>query len=40
MKKRRKTHKKRDYEVLIYTILGVTALIAFAIFVWYIYGGM
>lgn len=40
MKKKRKTHKKRDYEVLVYTILGVAALIGFSIFVLYIYGGM
>lgn len=34
-----KKHKKRDYEVLIYTIIGAAALIAFAVFVFYIYGG-
>lgn len=34
-----KRHSKRDIEILIYTILGVVALIGFAVFVWYIYGG-
>lgn len=34
-----KNRKKRDYEILFYTILGVVALIGFSLFILYIYRG-